>query len=274
MIEVVFFWLAVAGYVASSIGYMISQLFGMDRFRRGAIFAAVTGLVFHSVSLGVRWNETGHGPYISTYEILSSDVWIAVLFFLLLQWRSRKLAGLGILVMPLSFLMMGFALTGSRDVRLLPPTLRSAWLVVHVVFAKLTVAAMLMAVALSIGYLLKRKRDGAGSVLLARLPDGRVLNDFIYRMVVFGFIALTIMIITGVIWGNYSWGSYWSWDPAQTWSLVVWFVYGSYLHGRMTFRWSGTLSAWFVIFAFVFSVFAFFVMPYFVKDLHSQYMAR
>jgi cytochrome c-type biogenesis protein CcsB len=272
MIEVVFFWLALAAYVISSIGYMISMVFGKERFRRGAVFAAVAGLILHTVSLCVRWYETGHGPYISTFEILSSNVWITVLFFLIFQWRILKMAGLGILVMPLSFLMMGFALTGSRDVRLLPPSLRSAWLLVHIVFAKLTVAAMLVAVALSVFYLLKRKRVGSESGLLSRLPDVRMLDDYSYRLVVFSFIALTIMIITGVIWGNYAWGSYWSWDPAQTWSLVVWFVYGIYLHGRMTFRWNGVLSSWFVILAFFFCIFTFFIMPYFVKDLHSQYM--
>lgn len=274
MTEVIFFWLALAGYVVSSIGYMIALVFGKDGLRRGAVGAAVIGLMFHSIALSVRWYETGHGPYISTYEILSSNVWIAVLFFLVFQWRCKKMAGVGILVMPLSFLMMGFALTGSRDVRLLPPSLRSAWLVVHIVFAKLTVAAMLVAVALSVLYLLKQKPAGDEDGLLAGLPDVRMLDDYSYRLVVFGFIALTIMIITGVIWGNYAWGSYWSWDPAQTWSLVVWLVYGMYLHGRMTFRWNGNFSAWFIILAFAFSIFAFFIMPFFVKDLHSQYMVR
>ncbi|WP_298440156.1 c-type cytochrome biogenesis protein CcsB [Geobacter sp.] len=272
MTEVIFFWLGLGSYVVSSIGYMVALVFGRKNPRRVAVVAATAGLAMHSVALGVRWMETGHGPYISTYEIISSDVWIAVLFFIVFQWRARRFANLGVLVMPLSFLLMGFALTGSRDVRLLPPTLRSAWLVVHVVFAKLTVASMVVAVALSVFYLLKDRRSCSESPILAKVPDCAVLDDFSYRLTVFGFIALTIMIITGVIWGNYAWGSYWSWDPAQTWSLVVWLVYGIYLHGRMTFGWRGVLSAWYIILSFIFAILAFFVMPYFVKGLHSQYM--
>ncbi|WP_298268743.1 cytochrome c biogenesis protein CcsA [Geobacter sp.] len=272
MTQAAFFWGALGCYVASAIAYMVVLAFGRERFRRWGVGLASAGVLLHTVSLGLRWSESGHGPYISTYEVLSSDVWIAVTFFLLFQWRFRKLAGLGVLVMPLSFLMMGFALLGSREARLLPPSLRSAWLIVHIVFAKLTVASMLVAVALAIVYLAKETEDSPTGGFLARFPGIGVLDDYIYRLTAFGFVALSIMIITGIIWGNYAWGSYWSWDPAQTWSLVVWFVYGIYLHGRITFRWRGRVSAWYVILAFIFSIGAFFVMPYFVKDLHSQYM--
>lgn len=272
--EITFFWGALGCYVLSSLAYMTVFAFGRERCRQWGIGLAGAGLLLHTVSLALRWIETGHGPYISTYEVFSSDVWITVAFFLFFQWRSRKFAGLGVLVMPLSFLMMGFALLGSREVRLLPPSLRSAWLVVHIVFAKLTVASLLVAVALAIAYLVKEDKEPAKEGVLARLPGPGILDDYIYRMTAFGFVALTIMIVTGIIWGNYAWGSYWSWDPAQTWSLVVWIVYGLYMHGRITFRWRGRVSSWYIIFAFLFSIAAFFVMPYFVKDLHSQYMAR
>lgn len=272
MMESIFFWLALGMYVLSSIFYIWVLAFTKDRIRKYAILFAIAGLVFHSISLGMRWVVTGHGPYISTYEILSSNVWIAVLFYLLFQWRYRLFMNLGAGVMPLAFIMMGFALLGSQEVKLLTPTLRSAWLVVHIVFAKLTVAAMMVAVVLSIFYLLKQNKDEAKSGFLMRLPSLGMLDDYTYRLVAFGFITLTIMIITGAIWANNSWGSYWAWDPTETWSLVVWFVYGLYLHGRITFRWQGKISSWYVILAFVFSIIAFFVLPYFVKSLHSQYM--
>lgn len=272
MMEALFYWCALGFYVASAVVYMVGLTFGVDKSRKWGVTLAWIGLLPHSISLGVRWAETGHGPYISTYEILSSNVWFAVLFFLLFQWKLRKFGNLGVIVMPLSFLMMGFALMGSREVRQLPPSLRSEWLIVHIVFAKLTVAAMLVAVALSVFHLLKMRHDNVKSGFLSKLPDIGVLDDYSSRLVAFGFISLTIMIVTGCIWGNYAWGSYWSWDPAQTWSLFVWLVYGIYLHGRMTFRWKGGASAWYIILAFSLSLFTFFIMPYFVKGLHSQYM--
>lgn len=272
MSETVFYWIAIVCYVLSSIFYLVALSFTKERLRSAGVALAIAGLLFHTVSLGLRWMETGHGPYISTYEILSSNVWIAVLFFLIFQWKLKKFINLGALVMPLSFLMMGFALLGSREAKLLPPTLRSAWLVVHVVFAKLTLAAMFVALAMAVFYLLKKNKGDIPEGVLARLPSLKMLDDYSYRLVAFGFVSLTIMIVTGVIWGNYAWGTYWSWDPAQTWSLVLWLVYGIFLHGRMTFRWKGAVSAWYIIFAFLFSIVAFFIMPYFVKSLHSQYM--
>ncbi len=272
MTEALFYWLAMGCYVLSTVAYIAAFAFGKDNLRKWGVSFALIGLLLHSVSIGVRWNITGHGPYISTYEILSSTAWTAVLFFLILQYRLKGFSGLGALVMPLSFLIMGFALLGSREARMLPPSLRSAWLVIHVIFAKLTVAAMLVAVALSIVYLLKTRKGFSGRGIISKFPTTELLDDYIYRLVAFGFVSLTIMIITGVIWGYYAWGSYWSWDPAQTWSLVAWLVYGIYLHGRMTFRWRGAISALYIILAFIFLIAVYFIIPYFVKSQHSQYM--
>ncbi|MDX1764030.1 MAG: c-type cytochrome biogenesis protein CcsB [bacterium] len=272
MMDFLFFWFAIASYVFSSIAYTWGLVFSRDRFRRAGVYLAVGGLLCHTCSLGFRWATTGHGPYLSTYEILSSNVWIAVLFFLLFQWGFQRFANLGVVVMPLAFIMMGFALMGSKEAKALPPTLRSAWLLVHIIFAKLTVAAMFVAVAMAVFYLLKKDKTIGETGVLAKVPAVGVLDDYSYRLVAFGFVTLTIMVITGAIWANNSWGSYWSWEPTQTWSLLTWLVYGIYLHGRVTFRWKGTISAWYVILALLFSVVAFFVIPYFVKGLHSAYM--
>lgn len=271
MSSALFFWLALAAYICSGIAYIVALVFAHDRSRRLGTGLALLGLALHSISLALRWYAAGHGPYVSTYEILSSNTWIAVTFFLLLQWRIRLFVHLGSLVMPLAFVMMGFALMGSAELKTLSPTLQSAWLLVHIVFAKLTVSGMLVAVALSIAQLLKDRRDPQRG-FLTKLPSTDVLDDYTYRLVAFSFITLTIMIITGSIWANNSWGHYWSWDPTETWSLVVWLVYGLYLHGRITFKWSKTLSSWYVVLSFVFSIVAFFIIPYFIKSQHSQYM--
>lgn len=270
----VLFWCAIILYVASSVGYAGALTFGRPGWRLWGVRLACAGLVAHTVSLGLRWAQTGHGPYINTFEILSSDVWIAVAFFLALQKSFRRLESLGAVVMPIAFLMMGFALMGSTEAQALPPSLRSGWLAVHVIFAKLMVASMIVAVALSVFYLFKSKGVRLAQDFLDRLPGTGVLDDYAYRITAFGFIALTVMIIAGSIWANYSWGQYWSWDPTETWSLVVWFIYGLYLHGRITFRWKGSVSAWYLIISFIFAIVAFFVIPYFVKSLHSQYMVK
>ncbi len=271
MTEMIFFWLALGCYVISGAVYMSVFALRWKRLSTAGIILAASGLLFHTVSLGIRWSMAGHGPYMSTFEILSSTVWTAILLFLFLEFRIKGFAALGAAVMPLSFIMMGFALLGSREAKTLPPSLRSSWLVVHVIFAKLTIAAILIATALAVFYLLKKAYEPETG-FLARLPSVAKLDDLSYRLVAFGFIALTIMVITGAIWANNAWGSYWSWDPTQTWSLVLWFIYGIYLHGRITFRWQGSISAWYIIFAFAVSLMTFFILPYFIKSLHAKYM--
>lgn len=264
---------AVALYVVSAVLFAARLLTSRPAVTAVARGLAALGLAVHSVALAVRWSQTGHGPYVNTYEVLSSDAWLVVLLFSILQLRFKWIATLGAIVMPLAFLLLGAAFTGSDEVRRLTPIFRSSWLVVHILFAKLTVASIALASALALAFLVKEGRDD-GPGWLARLPVSAVLDDYSYRFVAFGFIALTCMIIAGAIWANASWGSYWSWDPTETWSLVVWLVYGLYLHGRVTFRWKGKISAYFVVGAFAFSLVAFFVFPYLVKGQHTQYMTR
>jgi cytochrome c-type biogenesis protein CcsB len=261
---------AIACYAGSAVAFAARLLTARPALPAWARAAAALGLALHAGAIALRWVETGHGPYINTYEVLSSDAWIIVLGFLVFQLRYRWLANLGFLVMPIAFLLLGAGLMGSDEVKRLPPTLQSSWLVVHIFFAKLTVAAIAVASALAIVFLLKERGGERG--WLARTPAADVLDDYGYRLVAFGFIMLSCMIIAGAIWANASWGSYWSWDPTETWSLVVWLVYGLYLHGRVTFRWRVRISAWFIVGSFAFSLVAFFVLPYFVKGLHSQYM--
>jgi len=268
----IFYWVSLSFYIASSICFITCLIFSKRSVHNVAVALALGGLFVHSISLGQRWIITGHGPYISTYEILSSNTWIAVLFFLGLQWRYTSLRKLGAVIMPLSFLMMGFALVGSTEARTLSPTLLSGWLFVHIVFAKLTVASMLVAVALSVFYLLRTGKKHITKVLFYELPPDPLLLDYSYRLVAFGFVAMTIMIVTGAIWANSSWGSYWAWRPTETWSLGVWLVYGVFLHGRVTYNWKGRVVSWYVILAFIFSIIAFFVLPFLVKGIHSQYM--
>jgi len=269
---VIFYWVSLSMYIASSVSFLCGLVFSWKRGGKAGVVLGAAGLTFHTVSLARRWMLTGHGPYISTYEILSSNTWVAVLFFLMLQLRYPKLRNLGAVIMPLSFLMMGFALAGSTEARTVSPTLLSGWLVVHILFAKLTVSCMFAAVALSVFYLLRTGRIRMTKLLSYELPSDSLLLDYSYRLVAFGFVAMTIMIVSGAIWANSSWGSYWAWRPTETWSLGVWIVYGVFLHGRVTFNWSGRFVSWFVILAFLFSIIAFFVLPFLVKGIHSQYM--
>ncbi|CAA7600379.1 Cytochrome c-type biogenesis protein CcmC [Acididesulfobacillus acetoxydans] len=111
--------------------------------------------------------------------------------------------------------------------------------------------------------------DEVNGGVLARFPALEVLDELAYKVVAFGFPLLTLCIITGAVWANYTWGTYWSWDPKETWSLITWLVYAGYLHVRFTRGWKGRPAAWLAVLGFAAVLFTFFGVNYFLPGLHS-----
>ncbi|MFZ5799538.1 MAG: cytochrome c biogenesis protein CcsA, partial [Thermodesulfobacteriota bacterium] len=105
--------------------------------------------------------------------------------------------------------------------------------------------------------------------LTGSLPDLKVIDDMTYKTIVFGFLWLSAGIITGAVWANEAWGTYWSWDPKETWSIITWFIYASTLHARFTRGWSGSRIAWLAIIGFVSVFFTYFGVNYLLSGLHS-----
>lgn len=141
-------------------------------------------------------------------------------------------------------LTMLFAMLESlpSDLRPLMPALQSRWLSAHVATAILAYSAFAIAFCVGIIYLVQAERDEKAL---------KVIDRKIYRLVVWGFALLTLVIITGAVWAEEVWGNWWSWDPKETWSLVTWVVYAAYLHARRTSEWRGRKSAWLVVIGFI-----------------------
>ncbi|MBU4077957.1 MAG: cytochrome c biogenesis protein CcsA, partial [Euryarchaeota archaeon] len=222
-------------YGLSSIIYIYCFVFRKEERISYAYYGALAGLLFHSVSIALRWIESGHGPYVNMYEVLSKYAWFCVVIFLLAQQKYPKIKSAGFAVMPVTFLIMGFGMTYSRDVVMEPTSLHSYWLIAHVVFANLAFGSILVAVGIAALYILKdrrlnKKEKTDDDSFYDRLPTLNVMDDLMYRFVASGLLFLTIMITTGAIWANQTWGRYWGWDPTETWSLVTWFMYGLCLH--------------------------------------------
>ena len=160
-----------------------------------------------------------------------------------------------------------------RIAQAIPPALKSQWLTFHVITAMLAYGAFAVSFGLGIMYLLKAKkpedRSTKTSRQASRMPSLEVLDDLSYRIVGFAFPLLTLCIITGAIWANYAWGTYWSWDPKETWSLITWIIYAGYLHARLMYGWKGRRAAWLVVFGFLAVLFTFFGVNYFLPGLHS-----
>ena len=165
--------------------------------------------------------------------------------------------------------MVAIGLFSNPQIRELPPTLRSIWLVFHIGFAKLSAAAFLLSLAAAVLVLLKRRAKPAP--WLERVPAVEALDAFTVRCVGFGFIFWTVTIAAGAIWANQSWGRYWGWDVIETWSLITWLAYGTFLHARRFFRLKPAATAWAVVFCFAVFVLTLLILPFLLPSLHSAY---
>jgi cytochrome c-type biogenesis protein CcsB len=148
------------------------------------------------------------------------------------------------------------------------PALKSNWLIAHVVACFIGYAAFAIAFGLSIMYLIKEKDAQGNSRLLERFPKTGVLDELNHQMVMFGFLFLSVGIITGAVWANSAWGRYWGWDPKETWSLITWFIYATLLHARLTRGWHGRRIAFLSVAGFAAVMFTYFGVNL-LPGLHS-----
>ncbi|VVB56447.1 Cytochrome c biogenesis protein CcsA [uncultured archaeon] len=262
-------------YAISSIIYIYCLVFKKEEKLKFALGSAIIGLLFHSASIAMRWIATEHGPYITMYEVLSKYAWFSVVIFLLAQYKYEKIKVAGFLVMPAVLLIMGAGSTYSRDIQLIPASLRSYWLIAHVTFANLAFGSLLVATGIAALYILKERnsmKKEPESPFYKKLPELKVMDELMYQFVAAGILFLSIMIGAGAIWANQTWGRYWGWDPTETWSLIVWSMYGICLHLRMNVGWSGKRIAWYIILSLFILVFALFGVGYVYSGLHTNYL--
>jgi cytochrome c-type biogenesis protein CcsB len=244
-----------------------------------AIAVAYGGLFAQTAAIGLRWKESydmgvGHAPLSNLYESVVFFSWTIVLIYALLDLKY-KYRVIGAFVMPFALLGMAWAQLGmNTGIEPLVPALQSNWLLYHVITCFLGYAAFAVACGISIMYLIKAACEqsaekAAGDGLLAMFPPIKVLDDLNYRSIMVGFPLLTLGIITGAAWANYAWGTYWSWDPKETWSLIVWFVYAAFLHARITKGWVGKRAAWLSVIGFAATIFCYLGVNLFLSGLHS-----
>jgi cytochrome c-type biogenesis protein CcsB len=235
----------------------------------GRMFLLI-GAVLHGAGFVARYFAAGYTPITSLFESLTFFAFAIVVIFLAFEIRYH-LRVLGAFVAPLAFAFGIFAAFLPGEVKVLAPALDSYWLPVHVLLLFFGNAVFAVAFGAAIMYLLmekelKRKRIGA---IFKRLPSLGVLDEINYRCLTIGFPLLTLGIITGSIWAEYAWGSYWSWDPKEVWSLITWLLYAALLHGRLTVGWRGRKAAILAIAGFCAVLFTFLGVNLLLPGLHT-----
>jgi cytochrome c-type biogenesis protein CcsB len=263
-------------YLISFLGYLAfatSQNKMLGTFTTSLL---TIGMILHSGGLVSRWIEThqtgyGYVPLSNMYESLIFFSWTIVLIYLILEFKYRQKI-IGVFVTPFAFLALALtSIIPGIDSKITPlvPALQSNWLTIHVTTCFFGYASFAVSFGISILYLIRDKKGVQKEKVPKWLPPTPILDEINYKSIVIGFPMLTLGIVTGAAWANYAWGSYWSWDPKETWSLITWFIYAAFLHARLTRDWRGRRAAILSIVGFTAVLFTYFGVNYLISGLHS-----
>jgi cytochrome c-type biogenesis protein CcsB len=234
-----------------------------------------TATLFGFVGLMVRWYESyliapdiGHIPISNLYEVFILFCLITALLYLHYEqlFNTRQLGGFVLVVINAA---VGFILwytfdRHANEIQPLVPALQSYWMKIHVPANFIGYGAFSLAAMVAGAYLLAKR-----GILASRLPAPHVLDDLMYKAIAVGFAFFTIATILGAMWAAEAWGGYWSWDPKETWALIVWLNYAAWLHLRLMKGLRGSMLAWWALVGLLVTTFAFLGVNMFLSGLHS-----
>ncbi len=233
-----------------------------------AVVLGLTGMM-------VRWYESyligadvGHIPVSNLYEVFILFSLITAMFYLYFEQRyaTRQLGAFVTMVITaaIGFLFWYTTSRDAADIQPLLPALQSWWMKIHVPANFIGYGNFALAAMVAAAYLLKTSGH-----LVDRLPSEEVLDDVMYKAISAGFAFFTIATILGALWAAEAWGGYWSWDPKETWALIVWLNYAAWLHMRLMTGLRGRPAAWWALVGLVVTTFAFLGVNMFLSGLHS-----
>lgn len=217
------------------------------------------GNLIFCVTLLFRWINEGYFPLSNLYESLIFLSWGLSTLHIIIEQKTQSRV-IGAIATPLTFFISGFACIAlpneMQHALSLVPSLQSNWLMMHVSMMMISYATLIIGSLISILYIVisffneKQQKIAVDSDRLLKLKMNQskmsllqTMDIWSYRVIGLGFPFLTIGIISGAVWANEAWGSYWSWDPKETWALITWLVFAIYLHARLLKGWQGKKAA-------------------------------
>jgi len=260
MTEATLFTVAFILYILSALVYLVAVFAKRETWAKTGLALAAAGLVLHTAALILRTVVSGHAPFTGMYESVSFLAWASALAVVVLDVKLRihRIAPWVMLIV-VALVALASSPLWSKDVAPLVPALQSYWLWLHVSVTMLGEAFFAVAFVASLLYLLADTEE-----------KKQKMDDVSYRAVAVGFPLFTLGgLIFGMVWAYKSWGTYWSWDPKEVWSLITWFVFALYLHTRIVMGWKGKRSALIAILGFLAALFTYFGVNYLLSGLHS-----
>lgn len=274
-------WMS-ALYVLATVTYFFALYSKSDFAYKTATFMVWSGSTFGLVGMMVRWRESylinfdyGHIPVSSLYEVFILFVVLTALMYLYYEqrYKTRALGGFVMLVISaaVAFLLWYTFDKGAHVIQPLVPALKSYWMKIHVPANFVGYGAFSIAAMIGVAYLITDKalRTNPNSVFATKMPSLELMDDLMYKTIALGFAFFTIATVLGAMWAAEAWGGYWSWDPKETWALIVWLNYAAWLHIRMSKGWRGTPMAWWAFIGLLITTFAFLGVNMFLSGLHS-----
>jgi len=209
-----------------------------------------------------------HPPWSNLFESLTFWSFIAGAIYLFIE-RKYRFKVLGAFVLPVITGVFAFALfKANHEITPLMPALRSYWLYLHVITAFIGYAGFTVGFGGAVAYLLKEYFPN-NRFVKNFLPRKEILDEITYKSIAIVFPVWTASIILGAAWANEAWGGYWSWDPKEVWSLIVWLFFGAYLHARHLMGWRGKKVAWMVVIGFITVLICYFAVNLYFPGMHS-----
>ena len=262
------FYSGFAGYGAALLLYCI--LLGTENkiFLRAAIVLMALAFLQHTLGIVLRTREFHHVPLANMYEYMFMAAWFtAAGYFVIIKLLKNRFIG-ACTVTAVVMLMITAALLPKEGSFALMPALRSYWLYIHVTAAAASEGLFAIGCISSVLYILKSALPHS-SAFSMKIPDRAVFDTLTYRSIVIGYLLFTLgALFAGAVWAHRAWGSFWSWDPKETCSLVVWVIYSAYLHLRLRGK-SGDVAPHFLSIAGFIAALLTFFASLFLGGLHS-----
>ncbi len=275
-------WMS-ALYVLATVAYFMALFIGSEFTNKTASAMTWVATVMGLVGLLVRWRESylihvdiGHFPVSNLYEVFILFSIITAMLYLYYEGKSKTYSMGGFVLLVISsavafLLWYGFGSRGASEIQPLVPALQSYWMKIHVPANFVGYGAFALSAMVGVAYLIKDSmlKRGHNGIIIKRIPELDVMDDIMYKSIALGFAFFTLATILGAMWAAEAWGGYWSWDPKETWALIVWLNYAAWLHLRLTKGWRGRPLAWWSVIGLFVTLFAFIGVNMFLSGLHS-----
>lgn len=275
-------WMS-ALYVLATLAYFMALFIGSEFTNKTASAMTWVATVMGLVGLLVRWRESylihvdiGHFPVSNLYEVFILFSIITAMLYLYYEGKSKTYSMGGFVLLVISsavafLLWYGFGSRGASEIQPLVPALQSYWMKIHVPANFVGYGAFALSAMVGVAYLIKDSmlKRGHNGIIIKRIPELDVMDDIMYKSIALGFAFFTLATILGAMWAAEAWGGYWSWDPKETWALIVWLNYAAWLHLRLTKGWRGRPLAWWSVIGLFVTLFAFIGVNMFLSGLHS-----